>query len=190
MNRYFDAQGGLKKLFAGTVGTLICNVVSAIPFLVMVAAVGSLLFTVLAIYGLYQAGKDIPGCKSAFLLYVIEFVVQIFLSAFAFMPMGAAIASICVIAQAILDMVIIYLVCTSVSEVMIVKGHGDIANFGKNVWILSVIAYVIGIVITLMAKIPVIGIIAVLLGIIVAVVKIVAGVLYLIFLYRSSEALA
>ena len=73
---------------------------------------------------------------------------------------------------------------------MIVKGHGDIANFGKNVWILSVIAYVIGIVITLMAKIPVIGIIAVLLGIIVAVVKIVAGVLYLVFLYRSSEALA
>ena len=112
MNRYFDAQGGLKKLFAGTVGTLICNVVSAIPFLVMVAAVGSLLFTALAIYGLYQAGKDIPGCKSAFLLYVIEFVVQIFSSAFAFMPMGAAIASICVIAQAILDMVIIYLVCT------------------------------------------------------------------------------
>lgn len=25
MNRYFDAQGGLKKVFAGTVGTLICN---------------------------------------------------------------------------------------------------------------------------------------------------------------------
>jgi len=49
---------------------------------------------------------------------------------------------------------------------------------------------VIGIVITLMAKIPVIGIIAVLLGIIVAVVKIVAGVLYLVFLYRSLEALA
>ena len=61
MNHYFDAQGGLKKLFAGTVGTLICNVVSAIPFLVMVAAVGLLLFTVLAIYGLSGMQECIPA---------------------------------------------------------------------------------------------------------------------------------
>ena len=189
MNSYFDAQGGLKKLFAGTIGTLVCNVISQIPLLGMVAAVGSLLFTALAIYGLFQAGKDIPGCKSAFLLYVIAFVVQIFASAFAFMSIGAAIASICVIVQALLDMVIIYLVCTSVSEVMIVKGRGDIANFGKVVWILTVVSYAIGIVTTLMAKIPVLGLIVVLLGFIIAVVKIVAGILYLVFLYRSSEAL-
>ena len=190
MNSYFDAQGGLKKLFVGTIGTLVCNVISQIPLLGMVAAVGSLLFTALAIYGMFQAGKDIPGCKSAFLLYVIEFVIQIFTSAFAFMSIGAAIASICVIVQAILDMVIIYLVCTSVSEVMIVKGHGDIANFGKVVWILSMVAYVIGIVTTLAAKIPVLGLMVVLLGFIIAVVKIVSGILYLVFLYRSSEALA
>lgn len=190
MNSYFDAHGGLKKLFVGTVGTLICNVLSAVPFLGMVAAVGALLFTALAVYGLFQAGKDIPGCKSAFLLYVIEFVVQLMSSAFAFMSIGTTIASICVIVQAILDMVIIYYVCTSVSDVMNAKGRGDIANFGKNVWILSVIAYVIGIVVTLISTIPVLGIIAVLIGLIVSVVKIVAGILYLVFLYRSSEALA
>ncbi len=34
-------------------------------------------------------------------------------------------------------------VCTSVSDVMNAKGRGDIANFGRNVWILSVIAYVL-----------------------------------------------
>lgn len=190
MNSYFDAQGGLKKLFVGTVGSLICNVVSSIPILGMVGSVGVLLFTALAIYGMFQAGKDIPGCRSAFLLYVIEFVLQLFASAFAFMSIGSIISDLCGIAQMVLDMVIIYLVCTSVSEVMGKKGRGDIANFGKNVWVLSVIAYVIGIVATLLSFIPLLGVLVALISFIVAIVKIVAGVLYLIFLYRSADALA
>lgn len=190
MNSYFDAQSGLKKLFVGTVGSLVCSVFSQIPVLGMATAVGSLLFTVLAVYGLYQAGNDIEGCKRAFVLYVVEFVIQLLEAAFAFMTIAAAVSTVCGIVQALLDMTIIYLVCTSVSEVLIKKNYIDEAKSGKTVWMITVIAYIIGIVATLIGIIPVLGIIAVPIAFIVAIAKIVAGILYLIFIYKSSQALA
>lgn len=190
MNSYYEAQGGLKKLLVGTIGSLICNIFSQAPALGMIAAVGSLLFTVLAVYGLFQAGSDIEGCKKAFALYIVEFVVQLIEAAFAFATVAAAVSNVCTIIQALLDAIIIYLVCTSVSEVIAAKGHTDEAKFGKIVWVLTFVSYSVGIVATFIGMIPVVGVIALPIAFIAAVAKIVAGILYLVYIYKSLQALA
>lgn len=72
MKNYASAGKGLWKLFISYVGVLVCQIVSIIPVIDLIAAVGSVAFTVVGLIGLFQAGKDILGCKIAFILEIVQ----------------------------------------------------------------------------------------------------------------------
>ena len=100
------------------------------------------------------------------------------------------LSAIFAIAGDVLSFLVVYLVCTSVAEVMVQLAASDIADKGNSVWKINLVCYAVSAILSVLAIIPLINIIAAVLQVVVAVVQIVALVLYMIFLKKSSEKLA
>ena len=183
MEKYQNAASGLKLLFVAQVGAIVCQILSMIPIIGFIAAVGSIVFLVLNMVGMFRAGKDIAGCQKAFILSVVSLV----LSILSIIPIVGAVFSL---AGYVVSFLIVYLVCTSVGEVMTELGGADIASTGGLVWKINLICYIALIVISVLSLIPFISNLANLLSIVVAIVSLVALVLYMIFIYKSSQKLA
>ena len=185
MENLQEAKAGLKKMFIAQVGSVACVVLMLIPIVNLIAALATLVFLVLSIVGLYQAGKDIEGCKTAFMLTIANLVVNVLKTVF-----GAGILGIILnLAQIVIALSSIYFVCTSVSEVMTKIGSSDVAKTGHTVWMINLICSAATAVITVLAVIPVLNVIAGFAGYIVALVSLVGSVLYMLFLYKSSNAI-
>ena len=185
MENYQNAGAGLKKMFIASVGTVACTVLAIIPLVNIIAAIGVLVFGVISLVGLYGAGKDIEGCKKAFTLTIANLVVSIVGSFFK----SGFLAAIVSIAGYVLSFMVVYLVCTSVPEVMNQVGAADVAQKGETVWKINAGCYGVLAVVAIAGLIPVLSLIAAAAAGIVAIVSLVALVLYMIFLNKSSKAL-
>lgn len=186
MGNYQNASGGLKKMYIAELGAIVCAVLSIIPLVNIIAAIAAIVFMVLSIVGLYCVGKDIPGCQKAFMVTIISLVVSVFKAIFKTGIMSAIFA----IAGDVLSFLVVYLVCTSVAEVMVQLAAPDIADKGNSVWKINLVCYAVSAILSVLSIIPLINIIAAVLQVVVAIVQIVALVLYMIFLKKSSEKLA
>ena len=94
MGNRAEAGQGLKKMF--------------------IAMIGSIVFMVISIVGLNQAGKEIEGCKTAFILTIVTLIVSI---VGAFFKTGI-LSTLFSIANSVLSLMVAYYVCTSVAAVM------------------------------------------------------------------------
>lgn len=186
MNQYQNAGKGLKKMFIAQVGAIVCTVLAVIPLVNLIGGIGALVFAVLSLVGLYGAGQEIAGCKTAFILTVVSIVLSIVAMFFAANPVMTALFSI---ADSVLSFLVVYYVCNSVAEVMSQVGANDVAAKGVTVWKVNLGCYIATIVISILAFIPVLNVIAVFAGVVVLVVSVVAAILYMIFLNRSYQAL-
>lgn len=180
-----DAKSGLKKMFIAQVGSIACIVLMLVPIVSVIAALATLVFLILSILGLYQAGKDIEGCKTAFMLTIANLVVNVLKSIF-----GSGLAlTILTLAQSVIATMIIYFVCTSVSEVMTKIGSSDVAKTGRTVWMINLGCYAASIVISILSLIPLINVIAGIAGYLVSILSLIGSALYMVFLYKSSSAI-
>ena len=137
MGNYQNASGGLKKMYIAELGAIVCAVLSIIPLVNIIAAIAAIVFMVLSIVGLYCAGKDIPGCQKAFMVTIISLVVSVFKAIFKTGIMSAIFA----IAGDVLSFLVVYLVCTSVAEVMVQLAAPDIADKGNSVWKINLVFF-------------------------------------------------
>lgn len=206
MNQYFNAAQGLKKMFISQVGAIICTVCIAIAtigavvfaatgslaltglfgLLVAAAGIGAIVFAIISLVGLYGAGKDIEGCKTAFTITIVSLVVSILGNLFKSSAMLALLFSL---AGFVLSFLQTYFVCTSVSEVMSAIGAQDIANQGNSVWKIYLACNIIQAVIAILAMIPGLKLLAGVGSIANVVVSLVGLILYMIFLQKSYKAL-
>lgn len=186
METYQNAGPGLRKMFIAEVGTIVCTVLMFIPIVNILAAIGALVFMIISLLGLNAAGQDIEGCKTAFTFTIVNLIVNVLSS---FLKNVAVIGTILSIAQGIISLLIIYYVCTSVSEVMNKTGHADVAQQGDTIWKINLVCYIVEIAITVLALIPVLDILAGIAGVVIGIVSLVAGILYMIFLNKSAQAL-
>lgn len=184
MNRYANAGDGLKKMFIAQIGAIVCSVLALIPIINIIAAIGAIVFAVLSIWGLYTAGRDIEGCKTAFIVTIISLVISVIST---FTSGSAFLAVVFDIADSICAFLVIYYVCTSVGEALKESGAADVAGKGETIWKINLVCYAASIVISILSVIPFINIIAGICAIVIAIVSIVAGVLYMIFLYKSYQ---
>ncbi len=69
------------------------------------------------------------------------------------------------------------------------RSHDDIASRGELVWKLNLVCYAVNIIVSVLSHIPLLNILTGPAGIIVPVASLIAGILFITFLYRSSEAL-
>lgn len=185
MESYSNTGSGLKKMFIAEIGAIVCAVLLVIPVIKVIGGIGAIVFAIISILGLYGVGKDIEGCKKAFVLTIANLVVSVLSSA---LGSVAVIGTLLTIAADVLNFLIVYLVCTSVGEVLKNRGHEDIAGKGEQVWKINLVCYAVSIVIAILEKIPVISILAGVLSFIIAIAAFVAGILYMIFLYKSYNA--
>ncbi|MDE6387375.1 MAG: hypothetical protein K2L82_06150 [Lachnospiraceae bacterium] len=185
MGNLQNAGAGLRKMFIASIGAIICAVLVIIPIVNILAGIAAIVFGVLSLVGLYGAGKDIAGCKTAFTLTIINMVVSV-----AGTLVGAGFLGIIFsIADSVLSFLICYLVCTSVSEVMNQIGAADVASKGALVWKINAVCYAILIIIAILGAVPGLALIASLAAIGVLVASLVASIFYMIFLNKSSQAL-
>lgn len=185
MEKYQNAASGLKLLFIAQIGTIICSVVSVIPVIGIIGSIGALVFLVLNLVGLFRAGQDIAGCKTAFTLSIVNLIISLL----GLIPVSL-LQTILGLAGYVVSFLIVYQVCTSVAEVMKEMGAEDTASTGGMVWKINLVCYAAMFVISILSLIPIINIIAALLSFVVAIVSLVPLILYMIFLNKSANKLA
>lgn len=187
MNQYAVAGQGLKKMFIAAVGALVCSVVALIPLIGVIAGIGSLVFLVISLVGLYEAGKQIEGCKKAFTLQIIVLICSVLLAIIGLVPfLGTLVAAILGIGVSVISFLAVYSICTSVAAVLSQVGDADAAKAGELAWKIQLACTIVSIVATLLGWIPVISS---LVGLVSTIVGIVGSVFYIIFLSKSSNRL-
>lgn len=186
MNQYYHAGSGLKKMFIAQVGAVACTMLAAVPVINLAGGIGAIVFAIVSMVGLYGAGKEIEGCRIAFILTMVNIVLSIFSGLFG---TSAAVSAIFSTIDGILSFLVVYYVCTSVAEVMKYVGAGDVADRGTLVWKVSLGCYLAIVLISVCAVLPALNVVAIFGAVIVAVVSIAAAILFMIFLYRSYRAL-
>lgn len=180
MRNYPKAAGGLKLLFIAEILAIVAVVLSLVP---VVGPILVIVAQVLILVGLYQAGADDEGYKTAFILSIVNLVVGI-VSAFVGTGVFSAILSI---VSTVLNLAVAYFVINTTVNLAHSMGKDELSAKGQRVWKLYLICAVASIVITLLSFIPVL---AAALGILLAIFQLIAYILYLIFLSKASQALA
>lgn len=185
MEKYLDAGAGLKKMYIASAGSIVCLVLLLVPGINLLAAFATLVFGILSIFGLWQAGKDIEGCRTAFMLTIAKLVVN----AIGNVSQSVMLALIITLAGYILDVLVVYLVCTSVSQVVERLDQNSVAEKGQLTWKIYLGCYVVVVVLAVLMVIPSMLGIAFVVSIAATILSIVAMVIYTIFLYQSSNIL-
>lgn len=186
MGNYENAGAGIKKMWIASLGSLICAVLMIIPVVGILAAIAALVFMVMSMIGLNQAGKDIDGCRTAFMLTIVNIIVSVVGALF----QSGAMHVIIQIAGYVISFMVTYLVCTSVGVVMDRVGAADASHSGEIAWKISAVCYGLLILIVIVMMFPVFGILAGLVGAIIALIpSILAAVFYMLFLGKCNRAL-
>ncbi len=174
-----EAGKGLKTVF---IGEILC-LLGFIPVLGTIAALVGLILTLV---GLNTAGRGDSGYQTAFKIAIINLVVGFgggILSMFA-----SGVGQLVNVVSSILGFLLVYFICTTTS-CLLESRDGALAARGVTVWKLYAGCTVVLVVCSLVVLIPVLNVIAAAAAVVTAVVQIVAMVLYLIFLYKASDAL-
>lgn len=199
--KYPDAGAGLRKMYVSFIGMIVCIVPAMIPIINILALIVMIFFFVYNMVGMFQAGKDIGGCKIAAIIQAVAFASGIIENFVNLPPLATSILSL---AGSIMGLIGVYLVCHSVSEVMMELNAYSVAKQGKRAWLIylvcNILIVVFGILLGSTLVFAMRGVTAsaasittlvfLLFGIIAAlVIYIVAFVTYLKFLKKSAEQL-
>ena len=182
MSQYPNAAKGLKMMFWAEIISIACVVLLIIPFVNLLAAIAVIAASIVSMVGLYKAGNDAPGYRTAFWLTVLQLVVNLFKNA------DGIFGGVISIVGAIVALAIVYYVCITTAELLTSIGNQEIAEQG-NIWKTYLVCTVVEIVCVLVSWIPVVNILAVIAALVSAIAMLVAGIMYLIFLYKSYQAL-
>lgn len=181
MGSYANAGKGMKLLFISQIGAIISAVFAVIPFIGVVGAIAAAAFGIVGVYGLYVAGQDVEECKKAMTLTLVNVIVSV---------VGAfVLKSVLGIVSNILSVVIVYLVCQGIGNALRNVGDSKSAAFGDTTSKMYVVCYAIAIILSIIGLIPLIGIVAKVLLVPVAIVELVAGIRYIMFCYKSYNSL-
>lgn len=186
MGNYENAGAGIKKMYIASMGTLICAVLLIIPVLNILAAIAALVFLILSMIGLNQAGRDIDGCRSAFGLTIVNLIVSVIGGLFQSGFMHVIIQ----VAGYVISFMVTYLVCTSVGDVMSRNGDADAAHSGEIAWKINAVCYVVMILVVFAMMFPVFGIATSIAGaLFVLIPSVISAVFYMLFLGKCNHAL-
>ena len=123
----------------------------------------------------------IAGCKTAFHFSIANLVGSIV----AAMVTNGFLSAVISIVNDVLALFVIYYVCTSVAELLKQMGASDAAQFVTKTWNINLGCYIAMMVLTILARIPVLGMVF---GLIVTILALVASVFYMLFLNKACQA--
>ena len=155
-------------------------------FIPLLGAIVIIVGFVMNLVALYSASKHDSGYNTAFILSIAGIVVGVITL---FVDSESIIATLLSIVSSVLSLGILYYVCITTVKQLEAVGNTYVAAKGTTVWNLNLICTVVSVILTVLCLIPLLNIIAAALLVVVAIVELVAGILYLIFLYKSYNAL-
>lgn len=170
---YTAAGRGLNKVFIG-------EILAILAFIPLIGLILALIGAIMILAGLNEASAASDGYRTAFWVDIAAIVVKV-LAVF-ISPLG--------LVSSILAFVMVYLVCITTADILDETGDPATAAKGRFVWKLYVVCTVIIVVCSLLALIPGVVILAALVMIPTVIATLVAGIQYLIFLYRASVFLS
>ena len=182
MSNYPNAAQGLKLMFWAEIAVILCTVLMLIPLVNLIGILVTLAAGIVSLVGLYKAGNDAEGYKTAFALTIISLVIGLF------SDMDNGIGALLSIAESVLDLAVVYYVCVTTAKLLTAVGNLEVAEQAK-VWKVYLICTVIGMVCSVLTLFPILDVLAAFVLLIAAFVMIGAGILYLVFLYKSYRAL-
>lgn len=189
MQSYPNAAKGLNRIFLSQI-LVIVGVVLALTFNVvtaMVAVVLAVVSAVLYLMGLYRARMDDQGYGMALTLVIVSLVLGLVQGIF---REGSLMYTALEVACSALDLITLYLVCRTTSQLAGGRGREDIARQGHRVWVVNLACVVTAVLINVVLGRPVMHRDTLRLLLLVALVLTVVGtVLYVKFLYQASKAL-
>lgn len=181
MRQYPKAAEGLKLMFYGEVLTIVSIVLLLVPTLsVLLTLAGG----IVSMVGLYRAGEDDTGYRTAFELTIAKVVLNL-LGLFT----DGVLASLVSLCGSVAALLTVYFVCITTARILRAVGEETLAARGRTVWMINLVCTVVGGVIGLAAYIPLLNVLAVLAAVLMAVVELVGYILYMMFLYGSCRAL-
>ena len=186
MGEVKNGSKGIKLMYIAELGTIICIALTLVPLINLIAAIGAFVFCVLRIVGVYQSGKEIDGCKKAFILTIVSLVVSLL----GFVFRSGVLSAIVSIAIDVLNFLVIYLVCSSVGQIMTQLSAPEIAKNGDTAVKINLVCYAAMAVVSILAIIPFMSGFTLILNIITTIVGIVGSVIYMLFLKKSYEKMA
>lgn len=175
------AGKGLQYVFWGVIAILAGTVLAFVPLVGLVLLVAGM---VCEIYGYLTAAKSDTGYMNAVFCLGGNVVVTI---------LGGIVGpgllgSLLDVVSGILSLAVVYFMCQTTGR-LLEEGYPDLAFRAAMLWKLYLACTVVGVVCAVLGVIPLIGFLAGILGWVVSLVKLVAEVLYLIFLYQAQKAL-
>ena len=176
-----EAGRGLHLVFLGQIVSIIAVILILIPIVGTVAALAGF---VIGLYGLYVASRAMDGYNTALYCMVGGIVINV-ISVFVSSGIIGIISSL-------LNLAIIYCVCTVTAGILDGLGGAeahDTARRGLMVWKINLGCTIVEVICSVLAFIPLVNILAFLVSMLTSLVALVGGILYLMFLYKSSNVL-
>lgn len=171
MSGYRTVGDGLMLVFVG-------QILSIFSFLPLLGGILAIIGTIVELVGLYKAGSQEDGYRTAFTLSIVIIVLSF---------VGLIVPFINLI-NSILSMVVLYIVCNTTADLL---DHCDYetAQRGRTVWKICLGCTIVLVVCAVLLFIPLINVLAAIAAVVTAIVSLVGGILYLMFLYRASDSL-
>ena len=139
---------------------------------------------IFALIGLGNAAKDDERFKTVLLFALISLACSIISSFVGAVPFLSAILKI---VATVLDLLVIILTIKYTSDILAQKGRADLAESGNKIQMLILVIVIINLIVSIVAMF---GVLAAILSIVSLVLSIVYWFAFMIFLSRSSKALA
>ncbi len=182
MDGYPQAAKGLGKMFLAE----ILMMVGVLTILLGIGVIFSLVGQVVYLMGLYQARQDNPLYGSAFSLTIVGLVVRFLTGLLGWSLLGSLLDLL----ASILSFGVLYLICSATGMLLASLGQGGLARLGHTVWTVNLACTLVGMALSLLVIFPVINLLMIPGVVLIALAELVGGVLFLIFLYKASKALA
>lgn len=189
MNDYKNAAIGLKKMYKAYINMLIALGVTLvlcwIPMLPYICLIAIFVFGVQGLIGWYSVGKDIPLCKTAFILMIGSIVVGLILS---FIPALSLLGTICGFISLVTQLMMIW----SVTKVMQEKGVSEAEKWGNLAFWFCVGDVALTVLTAGLSLIAVLSVGLLSISLILSIVSIGIGISFLVFLLKflKSSAIA
>lgn len=184
MENLTNAGPGINKAYRAMRGVLVCMLLTWISSLKLWAALGILIFMVFYIIGLHEAGKDLAGCRKAFMLSLVN----IFMAVFSMLPFSILNVPVSLVRYGI-EFLIVYLVFSSVCEITDRIGAMDVRKEGKMAWQVNAVCYGVMAGATILGWILYTSSIQMLIAIADVLISLLAKVFYVLFLSKCNQAL-
>ena len=181
-NRYPNAADGLKLVFTGNLLMLVGLVLIWVPLLGSLLAIAG---GVAELVGLYKAGNDDQGYRTALIFVAAGIVVNLIAG---FVGEGFLNSVLSLVGE-VVSLLAVVQVCTTTSLLLHSVGSEKLSRRGETVMKLYVVCTAVSVVCGILSVVPIVNILAGVVAVVAAIAQMVGYVLYLMFLYGSSKAL-